>query len=80
LDLDFSQISQSHLYRLSQAVANITGKRPTIGDEAQLLSLMTYCDHSNDLMINKQYRAFIQSIKLNSLSELNAKKIKIVSI
>lgn len=77
--LRLSEISLSHLYRLRQIVNEKAGKNFILRDEKELLALMSYCEHSTDIVIKNQYQAFLRSLDATTLSELNTKKIKLVT-
>lgn len=69
----YSQASIFHLYRLGLVVMGKTGKKYRLSDEPDMNALIRYCDRSEDLGINRQFDAFLDSVEPNVLLAMESR-------
>jgi hypothetical protein len=70
MKLIFSQSSIFHLYRLGLVVTGKTGKKYRLSNEDEMKSLIRYCNKSDDTSICRQYDAFLYTLELPVLEEI----------
>lgn len=72
MKLVLSQDSLFHLSRLGVVVFGKTRRKYKLSVQQDMLSLIRYCDESQDVTINRQYDAFIYSLNPAQHAELEA--------
>ena len=70
MKLVFSQNSIFHLYRLGLVVSNKTGKKYHLSNEQEMISLIRYCNRSENTAICRQYDTFLLSVEPDILTTL----------